>query len=474
VKRRILRGVQQEHDRPGAGGVADPPVEPRPDDPPAPEQAERPEQPPAAAPVPGGTVVVPRWIQLVVLPLAILGAWALLRAAGPITLLFVVAALIALLLNPFVAFLQRRHVPRGLAVLVVYAVLIVGLVGLGIALAGPIGDQASAFGRNVPGIVDDANRELATLQRWLDERGINVEVQAQGRTALQTLGERVSAGSGELVTFTRDALTIVIEGSIALILILVLSVYMLLYGERIGAALRRVVPQGDGTPEDDYPTSVQRAVFGYVRGQLLFSTIMGTSAGVALWIMGSLGIFPDGKTYAVVFGAWYAFAELIPYVGPAIGAAPPVLISLVSGEPLDALWLTIMFTALQQIEGHVVAPTVFSQALRINPLLVIFALLIGGRLYGFAGAFIALPIAAVIRETVVYLRRHLVLEPWGTPDGAALAGVGSRVAGGKPPPGAPAPCPECGTTPPAAAAFCPSCGAELDEADAAAKATAPS
>jgi predicted PurR-regulated permease PerM len=474
VKRRILRGVQQEHDRPGAGGVADPPVEPRPDDPPAPEEAERPEQPPAAAPVPGGTVVVPRWIQLVVLPLAILGAWALLRAAGPITLLFVVAALIALLLNPFVAFLQRRHVPRGLAVLVVYAVLIVGLVGLGIALAGPIGDQASAFGRNVPGIVDDANRELATLQRWLDERGINVEVQAQGRTALQTLGERVSAGSGELVTFTRDALTIVIEGSIALILILVLSVYMLLYGERIGAALRRVVPQGDGTPEDDYPTSVQRAVFGYVRGQLLFSTIMGTSAGVALWIMGSLGIFPDGKTYAVVFGAWYAFAELIPYVGPAIGAAPPVLISLVSGEPLDALWLTIMFTALQQIEGHVVAPTVFSQALRINPLLVIFALLIGGRLYGFAGAFIALPIAAVIRETVVYLRRHLVLEPWGTPDGAALAGVGSRVAGGKPPPGAPAPCPECGTTPPAAAAFCPSCGAELDEADAAAKATAPS
>ena len=159
---------------------------------------------------------------------------------------------------------------------------------------------------------------------------------------------------------------------------------------------------------------MQHAVFGYVRGQILFSTIMGTSAGVCLWILGSLGIFPDGKTYAVVFGAWYGFAELIPYVGPAIGAAPPVLLALVSGDPLDALWLTIMFTALQQIEGHIVAPTVFSQALRINPLLVIFALLIGGRLYGFAGAFIALPIAAVLRETVVYLRRHLVLEPWST------------------------------------------------------------
>ena len=203
---------------------------------------------------------------------------------------------------------------------------------------------------------------------------------------------------------------------------------MLIYGERIGAAVRHVVPRGDGTPDDDYPTRVQRAVFGYVRGQLLFSTIMGASAGIVLWILGSLGMFPDGKTYAVVFGLWYGFAELIPYIGPAIGAAPPVLLALVSGHPLDALWLTLAFIALQQIEGHIVAPTVFSQALRINPLLVIFALLIGGRLYGFAGAFIALPIAAVLRETVVYLRRHLVLEPWGTPAAGALAGAGTGVA----------------------------------------------
>ena len=79
-----------------------------------------------------------------------------------------------------------------------------------------------------------------------------------------------------------------------------------------------------------------------------------------------------------------------------------------------------MFTVLQQLEGHVVAPTVFSQALRINPLLVIFALLIGGRLYGFAGAFLALPLAAVVRETFMYFREHLVLEPWGTPSAAAL------------------------------------------------------
>ena len=115
---------------------------------------------------------------------------------------------------------------------------------------------------------------------------------------------------------------------------------MLLYGERIGAgrALDRAAP-ATARRRTTSRRGSRRAVFGYVRGQLLFSLIMGTSAGVVLWVLGSLGIFPDGKTYALAFGAFYGFAELIPYVGPAVGAFPPVLIALFSGEPLDALWL---------------------------------------------------------------------------------------------------------------------------------------
>jgi putative heme transporter len=458
--------MQDDEDEVGAGGVADPPLDPAPWDPPAPAPA------PASAPAAVAPVVVPRWIQAVVLPLAILGGYLMLRAAGPVALIFIVAALVALLLNPFVVMLQRARFPRGLAVLCVFLTLIVFIGALVAVLAEPIGDQASGFSRTVPGIVDDANAALADLQRWLDDNGIDVEVAKQGETALETLGARVTEGSGELVSFTREALTTLIEGSIALILIVVLSVYMLLYGQRIGATVRSVVPRGDGTPGDDYPTRVQRAVFGYVRGQLLFSVIMGTSAGIALWIMGSLGVFPEGKTYALVFGAFYGFAELIPYVGPAIGAAPPVLIALFSDNPLDALWLTIMFIALQQIEGHIVAPAVFSQALRINPLLVIFALLMGGRLYGIAGAFLALPLAAVARESVVYFREHLVLEPWGTPSAADLGHA-------TPAPDTVEParrCPECGAPAGDGAAYCSACGTELAEADeaAAAASAAPS
>lgn len=435
-----------------------------------------PDTPPPARMEP---VLLPRWVQLVLLPLALLGAVAILRAAGPIVLLFIVAGLIALLLNPFVSLLRRARFPRGLAVLTVMVCVVLVVTAIGFLLSNPISDQVSAFQRNVPGIVDDANASLADFQTWLDRNGVEVRVQEEGQTAFQTLGNNLSRGSGELVSFTSDALQILVEASIALILVIVLSVYMLLYGERIGQAVRSVVPRGDGTPEDDFPSRIQAAVFGYVRGQLLFSSIMGTSAGVLLWVMGSLGIFPEGKTYAVAFGAWYGFAELIPYVGPAIGAFPPVMIALFSGEPLDALWLVIAFTALQQIEGHIVAPTVFSQALRINPLLVIFALLLGGQLYGFLGAFIALPIAAILRETTVYLRRHVRLEPWDLP---SVAPAGPSFAGeppAAPPPAEPDPaeaeearCPECGAPRRPGADACPECGTELGDADEAASAAA--
>ena len=105
--------------------------------------------------------------------------------------------------------------------------------------------------------------------------------------------------------------------------------------------------------------------------------------------------------------------ELIPYIGPVLGALPPILVALFD-DPLSAIWVALLFLAIQQLEGHVVAPQVFGHSLRVNPLLIIFALLFGAELYGVVGAFVALPVAAILRETVVYLRRHVVLERWPT------------------------------------------------------------
>jgi predicted PurR-regulated permease PerM len=371
--------------------------------------------PPTAEPV-----VVPRWVQLVMLPIGVLALWVLARAAGAVLLIFIAAGLVALILNPLVAFFQRGLRFRGLAVAAVYIGFFGFLGTAGYLAANPIADQAQSFQQDVPGIIDDANANLADVQDWLDDKGINLKVKAQGETALETLQDKVVGGTSDIVSFGGDLVKTVVTAGFGLILVFILSIYMLIYGERIGEIVRSVMPPGDGTPEDDYPTRVQRAVAGYVRGQLLFSLAMGTGAGAGLYVFGVLGIFPDGKTYAFAFGIFFGLMEMVPFVGPFLGALPPLLVALFQ-DPVTALWVGLLFLALQQIEGHIVAPNVFGHTLRINPLFVIFSLLVGGEVAGFIGALLSLPIAAVIRETVVYLRRHLVLEQWGVTAPEVLA-----------------------------------------------------
>jgi len=364
-------------------------------------------------------VVVPRWVQLVMLPLAVLAVWALAKAAGKVLVMFIVAAVIALILNPAVSFLQRRRLPRGLAVLAVYLAFFLTLTGIGILLANPISNQVAAFSRNVPQLVHQANRSLAELQSDLNEHGVHLQFIKQGETATQTLGEKVVKGSSSIVSFGGGLLSEAVSAGFDVLVVLVVSVYMLLYAQRIGRLIRRVMPEGDGTRADDYPTLVQNAVTRYVGGQLLFSLVMGATSGIALYLFGVLGIFPDGRKYAFVFAVFYGLMELVPYVGPFIGALPAVLVALFN-HPISALWVALLFVGLQQLEGHVVAPQIFGHTLRINPLLVIFALLLGLQVHGVIGALIALPILSVLRETAVYLNRHLTFESWNRPTNGLL------------------------------------------------------
>jgi predicted PurR-regulated permease PerM len=395
-------------------------------------------------------VIVPRWVQLVLLPIALLGLWALARASGPVLLILVAASVVALILNPVVKLLERGRVPRGLAILAVYLGGFAALGGVGVLLSNPISTQISRFSKDVPHLVDQANHDLANVQKWLNRNGIHVHIQKQGQTALQTLQKNILKSSGSIVSFSRDLLTQIVTVSFALVLVLVLSIYLLVYGKQIGELVRRIMPPGDGTPEDDFPLLVQRAVSGYVRGQVLFSLIMGSSAALALWIFGVAGIFPDGQTYSLFFGGFYGLMEFIPYIGPIIGPLPAVLVALFN-NPVSAVWVVLLFVALQQLEGHFVAPQVFRLSLRINPILIILSLLIGYQLYGVAGALLALPIASVVRQTVVYLRRHLVLEPWTV----TAPGTGILVL-------SPLPCPDCGTTPGPDDVHCRCCGASLE------------
>jgi predicted PurR-regulated permease PerM len=106
-----------------------------------------------------------------------------------------------------------------------------------------------------------------------------------------------------------------------------------------------------------------------------------------------------------------AFTELIPYLGPWLGAVPPLIYALFV-HPLSAVWVALLFLGIHELEGHVVVPKVFGSALRLHPLLVIFGLLAGLEIYGLLGVFVALPLLAVARAVYEYFSDRVELEPW--------------------------------------------------------------
>jgi predicted PurR-regulated permease PerM len=178
---------------------------------------------------------------------------------------------------------------------------------------------------------------------------------------------------------------------------------------RLATALDRRFPPAAGTLP--LVQRMELALASYVKGQLMLSLIIGGSAGIGLWVLGMLGLLPNGGRYAVAFGAWAGVTELIPYIGPWLGAAPPVVYALVQ-HPLSALWVALLFLGIQQLEGHVVVPKVMGHSLRLHPLLVIFGLLAGGEIYGFPGILVALPLLAAARAAWEFFAERLQLERW--------------------------------------------------------------
>jgi predicted PurR-regulated permease PerM len=156
---------------------------------------------------------------------------------------------------------------------------------------------------------------------------------------------------------------------------------------------------------------MERSLTSYVKGQVLVSLIIGTSAGIGIYLLGALGWLPGGEKYALLFGAWVAITELIPYLGPWLGAIPPFIYALVV-DPVSAIWVALLFLGIHQIEGHIVVPNVMGSALRLHPLLVIFGLLAGGEIYGLPGALVALPMLAAGRAVWGFFGERIKFEPW--------------------------------------------------------------
>jgi predicted PurR-regulated permease PerM len=377
----------------------------------------------------------------VLLPLLLLLAWTVAGAVRHVLFLFLVALLIALLLNPLVRGLGRLWIPRGPAVALVYLAFAAVAALTIVALATVVVQQTRTAAHRVDNYFTTdsghprrtgAEQDLARFQRFLDRHHLSgVHVQRGGERFLNQVGTKdVQKYTTKALHWAEGAGLTVVTLLFDAFLVVVVSIYMLLDMQRLTEAVdRRFPPRGHG----GLIVRMERAVASYVKGQFLVSLIIGLSVGVGLWILGIAGLMPHGGRYAAAFGAWAGATELIPYLGPWLGAAPPVLYALVQ-HPLSALWVVLMFLGIQQLEGHVVVPKVMGSSLRLHPLLVIFGLLAGGEIYGFAGILVALPLLAAARAAWEFFAERIELQTWD-PD-APLTEIGIEPA---PPDSPPAP-----------------------------------
>jgi predicted PurR-regulated permease PerM len=372
---------------------------------------------------------VPRWIQLIVLPSILFFGWIFAGAVKHALFVFLISGIIAMLLNPLVSTLTSLRLPRGLAVLVVYLSLATAIIG-GVGLAGvaavnqvvSASDTVSKEFNKAPGEKESsAERRVDRFQQWLNSKGLSrVHVKDIGNRLVQNIQKQgVGDYAKRAVDIGQQVASEVVQGLIELLLIVVISIYLLLDGPRISRGVDRIFPPGgDGIR---LGTQVQRGLIRYVRGQATVSLLIGASSGIGVEILSLTGVWPDGDQYALILGLWAAATEVIPYVGPILGALPALALAAIHA-PITALWVGIFYLGVHQLEGHVIVPRVMGQALGAHPLLVIFALIAGAELYGIIGAVLSLPLLAMGREIVIFLHRRIRLEPWPS-SGYAGAGL---------------------------------------------------
>ena len=369
---------------------------------------------------PGPTIQVPRWIQLVVLPVVLVLAFLLARALGHVLFLFLTGSVIAFTLNPLVRDLTRVKVPRTLAVLVVYTLFVALAAAILVAIGFVAYDQARNAADRIDSYVTEespvsgqtaAEVDIDNLQAWLDDHGlerIKIRKQVNDWIASLSAGE-ISGYAQDAFSFARGAAFSVVLVMFSVILVIVISIYMLLDMQRLERSIDSRFPPHGGPP---LTQQIEGALWGYLKGQAILSTVIGTSAGVGMYILGVTGLVEGAQEYALLFGLWTAFIEVVPYIGPWLSAVPPAIFALVVDPPWGIVWVALLFLFIYQVEGHIVVPNVMAGALRLHPLLVIFGLLAGGELYGIAGVLVALPTMAGLRAIWEFFRERVRLERW--------------------------------------------------------------
>jgi len=333
----------------------------------------------------------------------------------------VVGFIIAYILNPVVEALERLRIRRPVAVVIVFFLLLNVLV-LGSVLVSQVVTEMGRFVNLVPKAIDNLTSLSTHVQAWLAGVVTNLPDAISSRLGVPANQTQLSQQiRQELVNFTTQlaqslnrllqhiitggpslllsGATAVISTTFQVVLIFIASAYFLYDYPRFTSNFRRFVPVRWRPLYEDLTEKADRAVGGYLRGQLLITLTL----GILIWV----GLTIIGVPLATAISFLAAIFNLVPYLGPIIGVLPAVLLGL-TVSPLTSVLAIVVFLLANQLEGHVLSPLILSRSTNLHPVTVLLAIMAGLGLFGLVGALLAVLLVALVK---VVLEEYLLTRP---------------------------------------------------------------
>jgi sporulation integral membrane protein YtvI len=311
---------------------------------------------------------------------------------------FLVAFVLAYLLNPVVEGLVHRGIGRKLSIaLVVVGILLI--IGMTLFFILPkLYTELAKLAVVLPGT-------MQALEQYIRDFRSNFLTTGLPNQVVSVIDGHLAQGEAYLTNRLEDfldRLPEILTSTSLLILSPVIAIYLLADWKRLQAGFLRIVPQRWRVNWQRVIQDISHIVRCFIRGNLIVAVIVGVLCGVGVKLV--------GMDYALLIGVLCGVFDLIPYFGPLIGAIPSILLGLIE-SPLMALKVALVILVVQQLEGNVISPKLMGDSVGLHPLWIVFALLAGGELAGFWGMLLSVPFAAVLRVILRHIYFWLVSPP---------------------------------------------------------------
>jgi predicted PurR-regulated permease PerM len=329
----------------------------------------------------------------------------------------ILAGAIVFLLNPVVARFQARHLPRALATAASY-LSVVGVLALVILIVAPLASrQYDDLAKEWPDLKQDLEEKIDDLSARSERDDWPIKIPTYAELEDQFSGdtktdanhdgvisseERQDRFADQLDTARELALKVFHVG-IIFVLAPIIAFYLLVDLPHIREVMRNLVPERARGDVMVVSRRLGAAIGGYFRGQLAVALVVGT--------MASIGMLIIGLDFWLIVGMVAGLFNMIPLIGPWVGAVPGIAIGITTGGGIEkAIAVAVVMAVVQQIDNHFISPIVMQRAVKLHPAVVMLALLAGGTLGGFFGLLLAVPTAATLKIIVGHVWHRFVLE----------------------------------------------------------------